>query len=381
MSKKIILVTPFENRLAKRGTRFVDIANMLHEKGWKVIYITSNFSHAYKRNFTREEIARETDSLPYPIKFIPIIGYSRNISVRRVVSNLLMSYKIRNAVKREAKDGDILLVPSRPVDLIYVLSRLENLKLALDIRDTWPDALPGKNIFFEIYCNFFLSRSLEAYQIFFHISPSFTVWLNRYTKDKISTFVPPGFDSKRFPKNKLSRKSYDKIRLVFIGALQYQLDILPLIKAIDNDTKYHLDIYGEDGKGQRFKECNDYIQSRSLTNISIKGVLEPDKVAGILATYHVGVIPMITNSITNKMFDYIACGLPTMVIGHNDMSDFVLSYDVGWVTSFHHAEIISCLKNLNEKEILKKAENLHLIREKFDRNVLYETIHEKLNSL
>ena len=51
-NKRIFLVTPFENALAKRGTRFIDIAQKLHECGWDVHYYTTSFSHAYKKKFS-----------------------------------------------------------------------------------------------------------------------------------------------------------------------------------------------------------------------------------------------------------------------------------------------------------------------------------------
>ena len=259
-NKRIFLITPFENGLAKRGTRFLDIAEILHNNGWEVNYYTTNFSHAYKHKFSEVDIKKETKKRDYNLTFVPIIGYNKNISISRIFSNFKMSYDFYKILNKEIKENDYVLVPSRPVDFISFISKLKNknrnIKLVLDIRDTWPDAFVKKNILFDIYCNFFLKDSIKRYDLFFHISPSFTNWLNRYAPKADSEFIPPGFSSERFPDFKPLLKNGNTKKIVFIGALQYQLDILPLIKAIANNSNYELTIIGENGNGQRYDECN-----------------------------------------------------------------------------------------------------------------------------
>ena len=70
--KRIFLITPFENGLAKRGTRFIDIAEILHSNGWEVNYYTTNFSHAYKHKFSEVDIKKEKKKRGYNINFVPI---------------------------------------------------------------------------------------------------------------------------------------------------------------------------------------------------------------------------------------------------------------------------------------------------------------------
>ena len=43
---------------------------------------------------------------------------------------------------------------------------------------------------------------------------------------------------------------------------------------------------------------------------------------------------MISNSITNKFFDYVASYLPIIVLGANDSSELVLKNDMGWSVDF-----------------------------------------------
>ena len=383
--KRIFLITPFENGLAKRGTRFIDIAEILHNDGWEVNYYTTNFSHAYKHKFSEVDIKKEKKKRDYNLNFVPIIGYSKNISISRIFSNFKMSYDFYKILNTEIKENDYVLVPSRPVDFISFISKLKNkkrnIKLVLDIRDTWPDAFVKKNILFNFYCNFFLKNSIKKYDLFFHISPSFTNWLNRYAPKAHSEFIPPGFNSERFPDFKPLIKNGNTKKIVFIGALQYQLDILPLIKAIANNTNYELTIIGENGNGQRYNECNTYIVENGVNNVTVKGVIEPDKVSKELANYDIGVIPMISNSITNKLFDYVASYLPILVLGNNDSSKLVLENKIGWTVDFNSDEIESLLSTITWDEINEKIRNVEKIRTKYDRNNLYKKIPKLISTL
>lgn len=377
------MVTPFENGLAKRGTRFVDIAEMFHNKKWEVHYYTSNFSHAYKRYFSLKEIEEEKAKRQYSINFIPIIGYKKNISVKRILSNLIMSYRFYKELSKDVNDYDCIMIPSRPVDFIFFISLIKRkkskAKFILDIRDVWPDAFGNKSHLFKIYCNYFLKRSLDKYDLFFHISPSFVKWLNRYNKTATSIFVPPGYSINRFNKAKLKLKDDLKINLVFIGALQYQLDILQVIKAVGNNERYSLTIIGENGKGQRYQECNDFIKRNKLNNVEILGVIPPEEVCEALTQFDIGIIPMISNSITNKFFDYIASYLPILVLGDNDSSTLVSKLNIGWKADFDYEDIIQVLNNISKEEINIKIKNIDKVRKEYDRNYLYKTIVDNIS--
>ena len=228
--------------------------------------------------------------------------------------------------------------------------------------------------FFTHYCNFFLKRSIFKFDVFFHISPSFTKWLNRYSNFTKSTFIPPGFNSIRFPDFEPKPKNNDIIKLVFIGALQYQLDLLPLIKALHKNINYELTIIGENGTGHRYKECHSYIIKNNIDNVKIIGVIDSSLVSRELRKYDIGVIPMISNSITNKFFDYVASYLPIIVLGDNDSSELVLKNDIGWSVDFCPKNISKLLLSINLNAINKRISNIRKIRKKYDRNILYNKI-------
>ena len=79
------------------------------------------------------------------------MGYNKNLSIKRIISNFKMSYDFYHILKSKLRENDTVMIPSRPVDFIYFISKLKNdkkIKLVLDIRDIWPDALVKSNFFF-----------------------------------------------------------------------------------------------------------------------------------------------------------------------------------------------------------------------------------------
>lgn len=387
---KVFLATPFESRMAKRGTRFPEIAEMLHDAGYDVEYITTNFSHAYKAHFPQEDIERSRSLVPYSLTVLKIPGYTANISVRRVICNLLMALKYLFYLGRKACRGDVLVIPSRPVELILAaacVKRLRRTAVVLDIRDIWPDALVGVSGFrkyiFRAYCSLFLRPSLRRIDRFVHIAPSFVPWLHRYVPNARSLFIPPGFSATRFshvpPPPCRVRES---ISLVFVGALQHQLDIRPVLEALVFRRHYTLTIIGDDGHSARSREIGLLIAEHSMANVCLTGRLEPAAVVEHLTRCDIGVVPMIAPyAMPNKLFDYIGAYLPVLALGDNDTTRLVSQYDIGWTVPFDKHRVGRLLDRLTHDEIIGKTRNVLALRDRFDRRLLYQSFLSLVSQL
>ena len=90
---------------------------------------------------------------------------------------------------------------------------------------------------------------------------------------------------------------------------------------------------------------------------------------------------MISNSITNKFFDYVASYLPILVLGNNDSSNMVLENKIGWAVDFNSHEIENLLSKITWDEINEKIVNIGNIRAKYDRNNLYKKIPKIISTL
>jgi hypothetical protein len=386
---KILVVTPFENRMAARGTRLPVLADMLSARGHDVEYVTTNFSHAYKTFFSEDEIEEYRSKVPYRVSIIPTIGYRANISIRRVISNICMSVLIFRYLLRIVAPGDIIVTPSRPVDMVAMISLLKifrDVHIVLDIRDIWPDALEGvsplKKRLFSIFCNLLLGPSLKRIDRFVHIAPSFVQWLNRYAPMATSRFIPAGFDGSRW-KASNAKKSFigPHISFVFVGVLQLQLDIMPFLVAIVDRPHSKLTLIGDDGTGQRYPEVIDFIHNNKMWNVKVLGRMPPQDVVAQLAYHDIGIVPMITSSIPNKVFDYIASYLPIFSLGESDCSDFVEAHDIGWTAPFDPQAIARTVDGIGPDDINRKIHNLKGIRHLYDRDRLFQDFIQTIEEL
>lgn len=383
---KIYLIGPTESFLTKRGNRFPNIADFFVKEGEEIIYYTSNFYHAEKRFFLKQEIVDAKQTLSYSLKVIKVLGYYSNISIRRVFSNFFFSFQLFFILLFKVSSKDRIVLPSRPVELIFFISllkRIKGVKIYLDIQDIWPDALKidskAKKRIFDIYCNLFLKPSLKFYDSTFYVAPSFKIWLRRYACNVPSSFVPLGWENKRWSNVEyIKPKKQNKIiRLVVVGQLQHQIDIMPILKVLKNNKNIHLAVLGEDGKGERYNDSINFINLHNIKNIEIVGKIDRKKMYDYLKNKDIGILPMITSSIPNKIFDYIATILPTIVLGDNDSSQFILKNNIGWQCNYNSKSLDLLINDLNHDKIRSMKENVYEKRNNFSRDI----IHQKIKKL
>lgn len=378
--KRIFLATPFENRMAKRGTRFPALADFLIERGYHVEYITTDFSHAYKRHFSAEEISAHNKTVQYDFTILPIPAYNHNISARRIYCNSIMALRHFCYLRKRLQRGDVIIVPSRPIELILsvaIAAKIIGAKVVLDISDIWPDALVIsdrlKKAVFSIYCNIYLHISLRMINTCVHSAPCFQDWLNRYNNSAKSIFIPLGYDSKRWESVKPRRGLVGKrLSLVFVGLFQLQLDVMPVLKALLDRPKVQFVLIGDNGTGQRYPEVTAFIARHNMKNVNMIGRLEPEQVVAELKHHDIAVIPMISSSIPNKVFDAIAAYLPMIVLGENDSADFVNSQGIGWSVPFDEKRVGDLLDRITEDAIIEKQYNIRRVRSRWSRDVLFQ---------
>jgi hypothetical protein len=383
-NKKFLLIGPTESVLTKRGNRFPDFANFLHKNGAQIEYYTTDFYHAEKRRFTIKEIFEAKTICPYKLIVWHVLGYSGNISIRRLISNFLFSSILFIRLISRVKKADSIIIPSRPVELIFFVSLIKLIKgskIYLDIQDIWPDALQINHKFrkkvFTYYCNIFLRNSLKRYTYTFHTAPSFVNWLRRYSKNTPSVFLPLGWDTSRWedkltgvvPQTEMNQNEFN---LVVVAQLQHQIDIMPVLDFLRTNSNYSLTIIGEDGNGERYGDVTAFIKHNEIRNVKFVGVVAREKMSDHLRDKDIGLLPMITTSIPNKIFDYLGAKLPIVVLGKNDSSDFVDKFDIGWSCNYNSESFESLMKSISWGNLVKKKANVEKVRMHFCRDNLHE---------
>ena len=386
----LFIISPTESVLTKRGRRHPNIALYLSSKGWNVEYISTTFNHAEKSLFTNEELEMVKNQLPYSISFINVGGYNYNISFKRIRWNQKLAISTYKKLKSRIKKNDIILLPSRPPELIYAAINIKkkvDCQIVLDIRDIWPDALSASSGIlrksFEIYCNYFLNRSLNYIDEFIHVAPSFTKWLQRYVPEAKSSFIPLGYDDKRWDILKKSNKEYNpsKIKLVYSGLLSYQFDIKPVLEAIKPlAEQYEFTIIGDNGTGDRYNDIYNFIKDNRLDqSVKIVGVLPPEEFVNEYIRHDIAIVPMVSGALPNKFFDSIAAGLPILSLGKGDSSDLVEKNNIGWIADFNKSSVFEVLRKITINDIKQKSEYIERIKPEFSQTRLFEKFENILN--
>jgi glycosyltransferase involved in cell wall biosynthesis len=381
---KYIFIGPTESVLTKRGDRFPQLATYFAQLGEKIEYISTDFYHAEKRKFTLNEVQNAVNKVPYKLKIIKVCTYKNNTGLKRLLSNLMFAVIVFNYLLRNySKEQLIVFLPSRQPELIYLITiykRIFNCKIYLDVQDIWPDALITnsklKKISFEVYCDFFNKRSLPRIDKALIITSSFHNWLNRYNYTNDSILAPLGFDNKRWKISPSRPKSLGLLKFVCVAQLQRQIDIMPFLKAMNSGFvgQVELTIIGESGAGERYEDVKDYIVKNEI-NVDIKGLMGREELATELLKYDIGLISMKTNSLPNKVFDFVGCGLPIYTIGDNDISLFVNENNIGWYSEDNVVDIVKTLGDITDFEIDAKRKSLNKIRNRYNREVINDHIY------
>ena len=127
----------------------------------------------------------------------------------------------------------------------------------------------------------------------------------------------------------------DPIRLVYIGAMQYERNLIAVIDAAriakNRGVDLRLDIIGS---GEQKESLQKIAEKRGKTFIKVWGPIPQSHIPGLLAKYDIGIlpfpdIPKMNVSSAIKMFEYMAAGMPilaTYIEAHVSVfkdSDFV----------------------------------------------------------
>jgi len=341
--------------------------------------IASDFSHRYKKKIDLKKVKSFLRSYDDKINLICLSGsgYTKNISLSRVFFNIYFSVLCFLYLMRFLKKGDILLCNSIPPEVLYACAYAvykKEASLHLDVRDVWPDALYKsgfKHQIFKYYSDLVYKlvckkkiRSLS------YVANCFVPWIDKYNFGFIvRKFVPLGYDNGRWQNNSMpddadiQEVDVSEIRLLYIGYLNYQFDLTPLIKAVNRNKKLKFLVIGD---GEKYL----YYKSIACDSVTFLGAVEPHLVAGYVMSYlpHYGVVPMIDGGMAclpNKVFDYLALGLPIIALNANELSHFLSTYGVGIGIKNDVVDIVDYISRFHDLYYLSYKHAVQSCRDEF----------------
>jgi glycosyltransferase involved in cell wall biosynthesis len=374
-----ILPDDNNSRLMRSGKLYEKLLSEGHEVTWWC----SRFDH-FKKKFIK--IKKEEN-----IRLINSIGYKKNISIRRIIDHKILSLNFRNEIKSEIKKPDLIVCCMPTIDLLYesiIFAKNNNIKIIVDIRDLWPDAIRGKfNYLLELllepliyYYKIKLKKLLLEADSIIAISQNYLDWAYDVMKidpRKEDRVFELGYESNCIKLQDIANTNNKIIIISFIGTFGSSYDFETLINVANileikniKNIKIKIAGYGE-------KEKNILNKIKKLKNVEFMGWLNKKEIEQLLIKSDVGLMiynKKATQSLPNKFFEYISFGCALINSLDGEVSEIIDKNNIGWnyraedeYSLLNVLMLISCDKNLG----LKKINAFKLFNENYTDEIIY----------
>lgn len=342
---KIWVISIFENTPVddNQNTRFNSLVNEALSRGHNVTYWASTFRHNEKKQRYKETtVLHPVERLE--LQFIVSKKYNKNISLSRLLSHRSYANNLIRAFKKKKKP-DIILFAFPPISVANKISKwaLKNsIPCIVDIIDPWPDAfLKHLKYFPEVLLTPLrnsVTKIMKNVSAVTAISNQYIVWAKRYNSrlEVTRCFYPAvQFDEMQKELEEASKKvskMVNEFTVIYAGSLGYSYDIKTILGAAEklestlgSDIKFIIA-----GDGPQKDIIMEY--ERNHGNLTYVGRVPKKKLMEYYYTADVGLTQHVegaTQSVTYKLFDLLACGLPILNSLESEMREVVIQNKVG----------------------------------------------------
>lgn len=334
--RKIIIIAGYCDLDTNKNNRFTSICDYLGKDQNDIELITSSFNHTRK---TQKELV-DTDE--YKVTYIYDIGYEKNISIKRIISILLFSYRLNKYLN--TLQPDILYCAAPPISVSQVALRFckrHGIPMILDVQDLWPEAfemVTNNKLLIPIYK--LLYRMID--NVYANATEVFAVsetYANRIESVRHCGNVKTvylGVNMKRYEDalDRFHGRKNTRLKIVYIGTLGHSYDIPTMLYALENLFRdgYSVDVIIV-GDGPKMNEFIDLKSQLRLTAVEFVGRKPYGEMVEIIKDCDIAINPISkgsAGSVINKVCDYAAACLPVVNSQENkEYRNLLLKYDAG----------------------------------------------------
>ncbi len=319
---------------------------MLKEEGAEVELITTDFNHRTKRK-------HDPGQHPEDITFLPVPGYKKNVSFRRLYSHVVFAIRLRNYLKKLSYRPSKVycLVPAVTAGLACNrYCRKNKIPFVVDVIDLWPESFiilsshkkllwlitfPWKKIAEKVY------RSAD---LLFAGSEEYARHAQRFNRKTKAVPVYLGTDVRQFQSlvaaNSLKiDKPAGQKWICFGGMLgnSYDIDIiLKSFKKLSALNRYDLRLVFI-GDGQE-REKILHFKNKHALNIEITGFLSYADYMKYLSYADIAINSFKKGTqvaYSYKFNDYTTAGIPVLNNVKGEMAALITRYNIG--RNFNHS--------------------------------------------
>lgn len=403
---KIWLITSGEPIPSKdeRPHRVGILSEMLANKNVNVIWWTTTFDHQKKEYLHNKNYEVSLNANCKRFYLHSKTSYTKNISINRILNHkqVAKSFEIE-ANKKEIPDVIFCSFPT--IDLSYEAVKYGvkfKVPVIVDVRDLWPD------IFFNPFPKLLhpiiklgLSKYTSQTKYIFKNCHAVTGVSEKYldfglnyggrtrtSKDKV---FPLGYDSEGKKNIVIDESEYDhlnisseKINIWFVGTFGKTYDLSTVIevaKKLEKTTPEINFIFTGDGENMKLWKK----QAGLCKNIVFTGWVGKKELHYISLMSSIGLMAYSKGApqgLPNKVFEYMASGLPILSSLQSETKDLLLEERIGKTYEAENPEdLYSKLKSMvadskQLREMGKRSEKV--FQTKFDSTIVYENLIDYL---
>ena len=366
---------PFDNLPSEgyRKQRYWLMCEAFARAGHQVVFWTSDFSHARKRS-------RGLGGLEglggLDVRLIPTLPYSKNVSFARVRSHRAYAEEWVRIVRNLPNFPNIpnlpnLIISSTPTlsaaAAALAIGRALGSKVVVDVMDAWPETferLAPKGLRWLIK-PFLLGMYRTARQIY-READLVTGVCERYrnlTGRSDYCLAYHGIDL-GLPSPVFCPRPPDptqKIRLVYAGNLGKTYDLAPVVKAVEENGEFELDVAGF---GEFKCDCS---------RVRFHGLLPEQSLQTLLGQCDVGIVPMRPDSwvgVPYKFCDYSQAGLAIVSSLGGESSALLEKYRCG--VTYNAGDVASLVAAIRKAMTLERGASRTMCEAEFDAVKIYD---------
>ena len=349
-SLALVLSMPWENKKPKTAyfisstnhynVRTGKFVNDYVKKGYDVIYVTSDFDHMTKKRYCFNEYKNS--------KQLHVISYKKNLSISRILSHLMFSYKTFYMLLACKPELVYVEVPNNSlVKSSAKYKKINNAEIIVDVFDMWPESMPVKtknmivNWGFDIWRNFRNKNLKFADQIWIECD----YYRELLSAQKINPPMETKYLKLKNAETSIEMKvSEEEIDLCYLGSINNIIDISLIEKIVSEFAKNKRTRIHIIGDGERKDEFLDILKKNSIEIIDHGKVYEIDKLQEIFDQCWFGINVLredLAIGITMKSISYFRGGLPIINTVQGDTSRFVEECNIGINVDRH--DVKSCV--------------------------------------
>lgn len=375
-SLALVLAMPWENKKPKTAyfisstnhynVRTGKFVNDYVKKGYDVIYVTSDFDHMTKKRYCFNEYKNS--------KQLHVISYKKNLSISRILSHLMFSYKTFYMLLACKPELVYVEVPNNSlVKSSAKYKKINNAEIIVDVFDMWPESMPVKtknmivNWGFDIWRNFRNKNLKFADQIWIECD----YYRELLSAQKINLPMETKYLKLENAETSIETKvSEDEIDLCYLGSINNIIDISLIEKIVSELAKNKRTRIHIIGDGERKDEFLEILKQNSIEIIDHGKVYEIDKLQEIFNQCWFGVNVLredLAIGITMKSISYFRGGLPIINTVEGDTSRFVEECNIGINVDRHDVEsCVSRILNIKKDDLACMKNNTrNLFEQKF----------------